>query len=95
MRKPMMLATAAVLMTLPGAASAAEVKMLNQGTDGGMMVFEPAPLKIAPGDPVKFIATVGDPANLDEAKAVLPEVGKAKQVMTGLFDKRAAQTVEK
>ena len=33
-----------------------EVQMLNQGTDG-VMVFEPAVLKIAPGDSVTFKAT--------------------------------------
>jgi pseudoazurin len=151
MRKIMMLATAAVLMTMAGGAFAAEVevKMLNKGTEGGMMVFEPALVKIAPGDTVKFVATdkghnvesikgmlpadatsisgksgedlsvtldkpgvygvkclphygmgmvamivVGTPTNLDEAKAA-PQIGKAKQVMAGLFDKLLAQTAEK
>jgi pseudoazurin len=151
MRKLMMLATAAVLMTMAGGAFAAEVevKMLNKGTEGGMMVFEPALVKIAPGDTVKFVATdkghnvesikgmlpadaapiagksgedlsvtldkpgvygvkclphygmgmvamivVGTPANLDEAKAA-PQIGKAKQVMAGLFDRLAAQTAAK
>lgn len=151
MRDLMMLATAVVLMTMAGGAFAAEVevKMLNKGTEGGVMVFEPALVKIAPGDTVKFVATdkghnvetikgmlpadaapiagkngedisvtfdkpgvygvkclphygmgmvamivVGAPANLDEARAV-PQVGKAKQVMAGLFDKLAAQTAAK
>jgi pseudoazurin len=150
MRKMTMLATAAVLMAMGGSAFAAEVevKMLNKGTEG-VMVFEPALVKIAPGDTVKFVATdqghnvetikgmlpagaapiagksgeglavtfdqpgvyglkclphygmgmvamvvVGTPANLDEAKAA-PQVGKAKQVMAGLFDKLAAQTAAK
>jgi hypothetical protein len=35
-----------------------------------------------------------DDAHLDEAKAI-PQVGKAKQVMAGLFDKFAAQTAQK
>jgi pseudoazurin len=151
MRKMMMLATAAVLMTMAGGAFAAEieVKMLNKGTEGAM-VFEPALIKVAPGDTVKFISTdkghnaetikgmlptdatpflgklgadvavtfdkpgvygvkclphygmgmvamvvVGTPTNLDEAKAV-PQVGKAKQVMAGLFEKLAVtKTAEK
>ena len=151
MRKMMMLATAAVLMTMTGGVFAAEieVKMLNKGNEG-MMVFEPALVKIAPGDTVKFVATdkghnaetikgmlpadatpflgksgedvavtfdkpgiygvkclphygmgmvamvvVGAPVNLDEAKAVI-QVGKAKQVMAGLFEKLvAAKTAEK
>jgi pseudoazurin len=147
MRKMMMLATAAVLTTVAGGAFAAEVevRMLNKGTEG-MMVFEPALVKIALGDTVKFIAAdkghnaetikgmlpadatpfagkggadvavsfdkpgvygvkclphygmgmvvVSVPTNLDEAKAV-PQVGKAKQVMAGLFDRLAAQTAAK
>jgi pseudoazurin len=150
MRKLMLLATAAVLTTVAAGASAAEVevKMLNKGSEG-MMVFEPALVKIGPGDTVKFIAAdkghnaktikgmlpadatpfagksgqdiavtfdktgvygvkclphygmgmvamivVGTPTNLDEAKAI-PQVGQAKQVMAGLFDKLAAQTAQK
>jgi pseudoazurin len=150
MRKMMMLATAAVLIPMAGGAFAAEVevKMLNKGAEG-MMVFEPALVKIAPGDTVKFVATdkghnaetikgmlpadaapflgkngedvavvfdkagvygvkclphygmgmvamvvVGTPTNLEEAKAI-PQVGKAKQVMAGLFEKLAARTAQK
>src|SRR5438876_4922674 len=46
MRKVMTLATIAVLMSVAGAAAAAEVevKMLNKGTEG-LMVFEPALVK--------------------------------------------------
>jgi hypothetical protein len=41
------------------------------------------------------MVVVGTPTNLDEAKAV-PQVGKAKQVMAGLFEKlAAAKTAEK
>jgi pseudoazurin len=151
MRKILTMATAAVLMTMAGGAVAAEVevKMLNKGAEGAM-VFEPALVKVAPGDTVKFVATdkghnaetikgmlpadatpflgksgedvavtfdkpgvygvkclphygmgmvamvvVGTPANLDEAKAI-SQVGKAKQVMAGLFEKLAAsKTAEK
>ena len=145
MRKLMMLATALVLMTMTGGAFAAEVevKMLNKGAEGAM-VFEPALVKVAPGDTVKFVSTdkghnaetikgmlpaeatpflgkngedvvvtfdkpgiygvkclphygmgmvamvvVGTPDNVDAAKAV-PQPGKAKQVMAGLFEKLAA-----
>ena len=44
---------------LAGAAHAAEheVKMLDIGSDKAPMVFEPAVLKIAPGDTVTFIPT--------------------------------------
>jgi hypothetical protein len=40
------------------------------------------------------MVVVSTPTNLDEAKAV-PQVGKAKQVMAGLFDRLAAQTAQK
>ena len=150
MRKMLLLATAAVLMTVAGSALAAEieVKMLNKGAEG-MMVFEPALVKVAPGDTVKFVATdkghnaetikgmlpadatpflgkngeditvtfdkagvygvkclphygmgmvamvvVGTPDNVDAAKAI-PQIGKAKQVMAGLFDKLAARSAQK
>ena len=33
------------------------VKNLNNSADGSLMVFEPAFLKVAPGDTVKFLAT--------------------------------------
>jgi pseudoazurin len=146
MREMMLLATAAVLMTMAGGAFGAEVevKMLNKGAEG-MMVFEPALVKVAPGDTVKFVAAdkghnaetikgmlpadatpflgktgedvivtfskpgvygvkclphygmgmvalivVGTPGNLAEAKAV-PQVGKAKQVFAGLFEKLPTQ----
>lgn len=58
MRKTMTLATIAVFVGLTSPALAAEikVKMLNRGTEG-VMVFEPALVKIEPGDTVKFVAT--------------------------------------
>jgi pseudoazurin len=150
MRKVLGLATGAVLAIMAGNAVAAEieVKMLNKGAEG-VMVFEPALVKIAPGDTVRFVATdkghnaesikgmlpadatpfvgkngedvavtfdkagvygvkclphygmgmvamvvVGTPANIEEAKAV-PQSGKAKQVMAGLFERVAAQTAQK
>jgi pseudoazurin len=142
MRKIAMLAAVAAVLVLTGGARAAEVevKLLNKGADG-VMVFEPAFVKLAPGDTVKFVSTdkghnaesikgmlpegaapfvgknnediavkfdqegvygikclphygmgmvamivVGKPGNVDQAKAV-PQVGKAKQVFTALFDK--------
>ena len=58
MRKTVTLATIAVLMSVAGVAMAdeVEVKMLNKGAEG-LMVFEPALVKIEPGDTVKFVAT--------------------------------------
>ena len=145
MKKIAMLAAAAAVLVLAGSARAAEVevKLLNKGADG-VMVFEPAFVKIAPGDTVKFVSTdkghnaesikgmhpegatpfvgknnediavkfeqegvygikclphygmgmvamivVGNPGNVDQAKAV-SQVGKAKQVFATLFDKLEA-----
>jgi pseudoazurin len=139
-----------VLAIMAGNAVAAEieVKMLNKGAEG-VMVFEPALVKIAPGDTIRFVATdkghnaesikgmlpadatpfvgkngedvavtfdkagiygvkclphygmgmvamvvVGTPANIEQAKTV-PQPGKAKQVMAGLFERLAAQTAQK
>jgi len=149
MRKILMMATAVVLMAGGALAAEVEVKMLNKGAEGAM-VFEPALVKVAPGDTVKFVATdkghnaetikgmlpadatpflgknsedvavtfdkpgiygikclphygmgmvamvvVGTPDNVDAAKAV-PQPGKAKQVMAGLFEKLATTaTAEK
>jgi pseudoazurin len=45
------------LAAAPAAAKEHQVKMLNKGSDGKLMVFEPAFLKIAPGDTVRFLAT--------------------------------------
>jgi pseudoazurin len=149
MRKILMMATAVVLMAGGALAAEVEVKMLNKGAEGAM-VFEPALVKVGPGDTVKFVATdkghnaetikgmlpadatpflgkngedvavtfdkpgiygikclphygmgmvamvvVGTPDNVDAAKAV-PQPGKAKQVMAGLFEKLATtKTAEK
>jgi pseudoazurin len=152
MKKIAMLAAAAAVMAMTGGARAAEVevKLLNKGSDGAVMVFEPAFVKIAPGDTVKFVSAdkghnaesikgmlpegaapflgknnedvavkfekegvygikclphygmgmvamivVGNPGNVDQAKAV-PQVGKAKQVFATLFDKlEASKTAAK
>ena len=45
------------LAAVPAYAKEHQVKMLNKGSDGSLMVFEPAFIKIAPGDTVKFLAT--------------------------------------
>ena len=45
--------------------------MLDKGTEG-VMVFEPALVKIAPGDTVKFVAT-NKGHNAETIKGMLPE----------------------
>ena len=49
-------AAAAIALASPAAAANHVVKMLTKGK-AGMMVFEPALVKIAPGDTVTFAAT--------------------------------------
>lgn len=72
MRKMMLLAVTA-FMVLAGGARAAEVevKLLNKGTEG-VMVFEPAFVKITPGDTVKFLST-DKGHNAESIKGMLPE----------------------
>lgn len=92
MRKTMTLATIAVFVGLAGPAMAAEiqVKMLNRGTDG-VMVFEPALVKIEPGDTVKFVAT-DKGHNAESIKDMFPAdstpfVGKLGEDVKVTFDK--------
>src|SRR6478735_5678268 len=72
MRKIMTMVSLAVLMAAAGAAAAAEVevKMLNKGAEG-LMVFEPALVKVEPGDTVKFVAT-DKSHNAESIKNMLP-----------------------
>jgi pseudoazurin len=67
-----LVATAALLMGAAGVAAAKDhtVRMLNRGADGAPMAFEPAFLKIAPGDTVTFMpADAGHNAELVPALA--------------------------
>jgi pseudoazurin len=92
MRNVMMLGAVVAALGFAGAAQAAEVevKMLNKGTEG-VMVFEPALVKIAPGDTVKFV--VADKGhNVETIDAMLPEgaqkfVGKINEELAITFEK--------
>lgn len=80
--KSLLLATT-LIIGLPGIAAAAnhEVKMLNKGT-GGVMVFEPELIRIAPGDTVTFKAT--DPGhNVETISGMLPAGAQAFTGKTG------------
>lgn len=92
MPRMMTLAAIAVLTTVAGAASAAEVevKMLNKGTEG-VMVFEPSFVKIAPGDSVKFVAA-DKGHNVESIKGMVPAgaapfTGKNSEDTTVIFDR--------
>jgi pseudoazurin len=92
MRKVMMLGALAASLGMADAAQAGEVqvKMLNKGTEG-IMVFEPALVKIAPGDTVKFLAA-DKGHNVETIETMLPEgatafVGKVNEELAITFDK--------
>jgi pseudoazurin len=91
MRKVMTLAAFAVLMSASVTLAAeVEVKMLNKGAEG-LMVFEPALVKIEPGDTVKFVAS-DKSHNAESIKNMLPEgaapfAGKTNEDVAVTFDK--------
>jgi pseudoazurin len=68
-----LITSAAVLIALGGAVTAEtfEVKMLNKG-ESGRMIFEPAALRVAAGDTVKFIAS-DKGHNAESVKGMMPE----------------------
>ncbi len=73
MRTYLAIAVVAAAMAMAGGATAAEVevKMLNKGAEG-VMVFEPAFVKVEPGDTVKFVAT-DKGHNAETIKGMLPD----------------------
>ena len=69
------LATGLALAALMGSAAFAEtfeVHMMNKGSDGERMVFEPAFIHAAPGDTIKFIAA-DKGHNAEVNKGMLPD----------------------
>jgi pseudoazurin len=80
-----------LLLATPALAADFEVKMLNKGSDGQNMVFEPAFLKVQPGDTVRFVpADKGHDA--ETIPGMLPEgaqafKGKISQEVAVTFDK--------
>ncbi|MBM6579833.1 pseudoazurin [Microvirga sp. BT689] len=92
MKKVIVLGALVAALGFVGAAAAAEVevKMLNKGTEG-VMVFEPALVKINPGDTVKFVAA-DKGHNVETVDGMLPEggqkfVGKVNEELAITFDK--------
>lgn len=77
------IAIVAAAMLFAGAADAAEVevKLLNKGTEG-VMVFEPALVKIALGDTIRFVAT-DKGHNVETIKGMLPEGAEPFQGKNG------------
>jgi len=82
-----MLLAAAALATA-GAATAAdfEVKMLNKGSDGSAMVFEPDFVQAQPGDVIHFVPT-DKGHDVESIKGMLPDgVEPFKGKMNEAFD---------
>lgn len=99
MRKCLAIAAVAAAIAVAGGATAAEVevKMLNRGTEG-VMVFEPALVKVMPGDTVKFVAT-DKGHNAETIKGMLPEgaatfLGKNGEDIAVKFDQAGVYGVK-
>jgi pseudoazurin len=80
-----------LFLATPALAADFEVKMLNKGSDGQTMVFEPAFLKVQPGDTVRFVPT-DKGHDAETIPGMLPEgaqafKGKISQEVTVSFDK--------
>lgn len=91
MRRCLVAAAVLAAVAMAGGATAAEieVKMLNRGAEG-VMVFEPALIKVAPGDTVKFVST-DKGHNAETVKGMLPDggntfVGKMGEDVAVKFD---------
>lgn len=87
-------------MAFAGAAFAEdhEVQMLNSGTDGEIMVFEPAFLKVEPGDTVTFVPT-DKSHNAESILGTIPEgaeafKGKINEEITVTFDAEGLHPVK-
>jgi len=97
--KNILLTTAALLAfaATPALAANFDVHMLNKGADGAM-VFEPALIKVAPGDTVTFVPT-DKGHNAESIAGFLPEgaetfKGKINQEITITFDVPGAYGVK-
>jgi pseudoazurin len=98
MVKGIIVAAAIVTVLAPPAGAADfQVHMLNKGAQGAM-VFEPAFVKVAPGDTVTFIPT-DKGHNVETIKDMLPEGadafrGKMNETYKVTFDKPGAYAVK-
>jgi pseudoazurin len=87
--------TASILaasLAFAGAAFAAEhqVQMLNKGSDGELMVFEPAFLKVAPGDTVTFVPT--DKSH--NAESILGAIPEGAEAFKGKINQEVTVTMD-
>jgi pseudoazurin len=86
------------IKTKSGRAAEVEVKLLFKGLDGGTMAFEPAFVKIAPGDTVKF-RSPDRSHDAESIRGMLPDgatpfVGKNGQDIAVKFEREGVYGVK-
>ncbi|CUX11994.1 MULTISPECIES: pseudoazurin [Rhizobium/Agrobacterium group] len=92
------LAILAGLFAFPALAAEIEVKMLNKGSDGQAMVFEPATVKAAVGDVITFVP-VDKGHDAAAVKDMIPEgvadfKGKMNETVKLTVEKEGAYVVK-
>ncbi|CVI61163.1 MULTISPECIES: pseudoazurin [Agrobacterium] len=92
------LAILAGLFAFPAFAAEIEVKMLNKGSDGQAMVFEPATVKAAVGDIITFVP-VDKGHDAAAVKDMIPEgvadfKGKMNETVKVTVEKEGAYVVK-
>ncbi|MBO0130781.1 pseudoazurin [Agrobacterium burrii] len=92
------LAIIAGLFAFPALSAEIEVKMLNKGSDGQAMVFEPASVKAAVGDVITFVP-VDKGHDAAAVKEMIPEgvadfKGKMNETVKVTVDKEGAYVVK-
>ncbi|PZP50857.1 MAG: pseudoazurin [Agrobacterium fabrum] len=92
------LAIVAALFAFPALSAEIEVKMLNKGSDGQAMVFEPATVKAAVGDVITFVP-VDKGHDAAAVKGMIPEgvaefKGKMNETVKVTVDKEGAYVVK-
>ena len=92
------LAILAGLFAFPALSAEIEVKMLNKGSDGQAMVFEPATVKAAVGDVITFVP-VDKGHDAAAVKDMIPEgvadfKGKMNETVKVIVEKEGAYVVK-
>ncbi|AYM63050.1 pseudoazurin [Agrobacterium fabrum] len=92
------LAIVAALCAFPALSAEIEVKMLNKGSDGQAMVFEPATVKVAVGDVITFVP-VDKGHDAAAVKDMIPEgvaefKGKMNEAVKVTVEKEGAYVVK-
>jgi pseudoazurin len=92
------LATSLAILSFPALGAEIEVKMLNKGSDGQAMVFEPATVKAAVGDVITFVP-VDKGHDAAAVKDMIPEgvadfKGKMNETVKLTVEKEGAYVVK-